>query len=221
MTPIARSRRGSRSAAAASPPRHVSRNRGFATLVEQGLVALGSAGPNLLALGRGVPVGGGGDGPGVGGEPDQHGVAGVSLRERAGRRSARPRSPISVRAGVADVRVVLPDDELRAPAVPLEVGDEAVQRVRHVAVAQVPRGRRGRRTSPGSTPRRWRRGARSARRRTARPRRRCRRGAGRRRPSRCSSTSCSTTPRRQDSPIAEAGGAPVLLASPPKCSKHA
>ena len=41
---------------------------------------------------------------------------------------------------VADVRVVLPDDQLGGAAVSLEMSDQRVERVAHVHVAQIPRG---------------------------------------------------------------------------------
>ena len=40
--------------------------------------------------------------------------------------------------GVADVRVVLPDDDAARRAVTIQVGHEVVERVGHVPVAEVP-----------------------------------------------------------------------------------
>ena len=141
MTPIARSRRGSRSAAAAGARgERAQQEGGDAGRVQQRLVAARQRWPNALALAGGAPLRGGGDGAGVGREPDEPGVAAVALAdELAEVQLAAPGHLGGTR--VADVRVVLPDDHAARPAVAVEMGDELVERVRHVTVAQVP-GRR-------------------------------------------------------------------------------
>ena len=60
---------------------------------------------------------------------------------------------------------MLPDYDLRPRSLLIEIGDQRVERLGHVPVAQVPGERRARGTSSGSTPRRSSPAARSARRR--------------------------------------------------------
>ena len=141
MTPIARSSRGSASAWAASPLTQVEDEARLPDLVEERLEALGQRRPHPLALGRRVPGRGGGHRPRVGGEADQDDVVGPALAGEladvelaAAAHLGHPR--------VADVGVVLPDDDPRPLAVAAQVLAEALERVGHVAVAQVPGGGR-------------------------------------------------------------------------------
>jgi hypothetical protein len=106
--------------------------------MEDRLVASGERWPDPLALGRPAPVGGGRDGAVVCREADQHGVLAVPLaRELA---EVQLSAPAHLRRPrVAQVRVVRPDDDLRARDLPLEGRGQGVERLGHVTVAQVPR----------------------------------------------------------------------------------
>ena len=123
--------------------------------VEERLVAPRERRPHALALRRRVPVRGGRDGAVVGREADQDRVvAAYRSRDQLTEVELAPRAHLR-RAGVADVGVVGPDDHLGRLAVARRGAPAGcVERVRHVAVAQVPGARVRRRTSPGSTPRR-------------------------------------------------------------------
>ena len=130
-----------------------------------------------------------------------------------------PRSPISVRRASPRCELCAQTTSFASLAVAPEVGDQRVERLGHVAVAQVPRRDLGPRTSCGSTPRRSRPAARSARRRTSRPRPPSRRGAGSRRELRCSSTSCSTTSRSHGLAEPEADGVARRPGSPRRSAR--
>ena len=172
MTPIARSssgcRRAARPAAAAAERQHEVRDRGR---VEKRLVAAGERRAHPLALHRRTPARRGADRAGEGREADQEGIVAVSLAdelaevELAAPRHLRP-------PGVADVGVVRPDDDPRAQRAAVEVGQQPLQGLGHVACREGSRTRRAPRTSSGSSARPRPRAGRSARRRTARPRRR-------------------------------------------------
>src|SRR5205823_14676083 len=60
-------------------PARVEQKARLAPLVEAFLPASGQGGTDVLALGRAAPVGGGGDGAGVGGEADEEAVVTVAL----------------------------------------------------------------------------------------------------------------------------------------------
>src|SRR5690606_32410290 len=108
-----------------------------AGLVEMVLEASRQRGPHSLPLGRAAPVARGGDRSRIRRETDEIGMLGVSfpyeladvpLAELAHAR--RPR--------VAEVGVVLPDDDPRRIALLVDVVDQRLQRVRHVPVTEVP-----------------------------------------------------------------------------------
>ncbi len=106
--------------------------------MEQGLPAAGKRRSYVLALGRAVPVGGGGDRPVVCGESDQHGLAAIFLAHQL----ADIHLPASTHRGcpgVAQMRIMRPDNDLGAPTLPTEMRDQRLERLDHMAVAQVPR----------------------------------------------------------------------------------
>ena len=105
--------------------------------MEERLVAPGQRGPHALALRRRVPVRGRGDRSVVGGEADQEGVATVALAHELADVELAARPHLGA-ARVAEVRVVRPHDRALVAAVAVEVRQQPVERLGHVAVAQVP-----------------------------------------------------------------------------------
>ena len=192
-------------------PRKASRKRGPADVVEQRLVAPRQGRPDPLPLGRRVPVRGRRHRAVVGGEADQDRVVGRAARGRAGRRSTRPASPISVARAS-------PRCELWAQTTTFVRPPCAAQGARPARRASRPCGgragstRRPRRgTSCGSTARRSGPAGRSARRRSnsssaIRPSRMAYSAARRRR-----STSWATTSSSHDWPRPKPGGEAVGL----------
>ena len=105
--------------------------------MERGLMAANEPGADILALGRSVPVGGRRDGAVVRGKADQDGVAAVPLAHELA--DVQLAAPAHVRrARVAEVGVMRPDGDLRAPRLSFKVRDQRLERLDHVAVAQVP-----------------------------------------------------------------------------------
>ena len=92
-----------------------------------------------LDRGGTAPVGGGRDGSGEGAEADEQRV--VRAVGLAGELAQRELVQVGELGGarVADVGVVRPDDDLAGRAVRGEMGAQRLQRLGHVAVAQVPR----------------------------------------------------------------------------------
>src|SRR5207247_212687 len=103
-----------------------------------GLVTAGERGPDTLALGRTAPVRRRGHGAMTRREADERRRAAVALTYQLAEVQLAPRAHRS-RSRVAEMRVVRPDDHLGAPVRTVEPRHEGVQRLRHVAVAQVPR----------------------------------------------------------------------------------
>ena len=106
--------------------------------MEQRIAAAGKRRPDALALSHAIPVGGGRNRPMIRGEADQHGIAAIFL--------ARQLADIQLAAlthrccpGVAQMRIMRPDDDLGMPTFAAEVSHQRLQRLDHVAVAQVPR----------------------------------------------------------------------------------
>ena len=81
---------------------------------------------------------GGGDRAVEGGEADQHALVAVALAGQLADVELAASAHLGG-ARVADVRVVLPHDDLRPGELAVEVLDERVERAGHVPVAQVPR----------------------------------------------------------------------------------
>src|SRR2546427_160598 len=93
---------------------HGEQETGDFAVMERRFIATGKRRSDVLALGRCVPVGGGGDGAMVRGEADQDGVAAVPLAHELA--DVQLAAPAHVRrARVTEVRVMRPDDDLRAP----------------------------------------------------------------------------------------------------------
>ncbi len=132
MTPMARSSRRARGRAVVSSSR-----RGRPCIVEEVLPAVPQRLAHVLALGRTAPARRGGDGPGVGGESDQQRVVPVALADELPDVELPTLCRLR-RAGIADVRVVLPDRDLGRSGGPFEMRGELLERLGHVAVAQVP-----------------------------------------------------------------------------------
>ena len=117
MTPIARSRRGSRSAVAGVARRErAQQERRDPGGVQQRLVAIRQRPAHVLALGRPAPLGSGGDRPCVGRETDVDGVAAVALAHQLADVELAA-CPHLRGAGVTDVRVVLPHHDPGGAAV--------------------------------------------------------------------------------------------------------
>src|SRR5919106_2477740 len=106
--------------------------------MEQRLVAAGQRRPDTFALGRRAPLGGRRDRAVVRREADQHGIAAVFLAYQLTHVQLAALAPVRG-PRIAQMRVVRPNDNLRAAAPPLEMGFQRLQRLDHVAVAQVPR----------------------------------------------------------------------------------
>src|SRR5947207_1486771 len=106
-------------------------------VVKAELEAVGQSGSNLLDFAGIVPIGGGSDGAGVGGETDENSFRPVLLAYELS--DVDLASPTHLgRARVAEVRVVCPDDDLRNAAAPAQVARQRVDGLRHVSVAQIP-----------------------------------------------------------------------------------
>jgi hypothetical protein len=107
-----------------------------AAVMEEPLVAPGQRIAHALALCRRIPVGGRGHRAAVGGHADQHALRAMALAHELadGPFVALPHFG---RARVADVRVVLPDHDLRGPF-RRQAARQRLQRFHHVRVAQVP-----------------------------------------------------------------------------------
>src|SRR5690606_28976195 len=86
-----------------------------AGFVQQLFIAAAQAWPHSLALGRCIPVRGGGDGAGIGREADQTAVVAIAA---TGELTDVVLAALAHLGGgrIADVRVVLPDHYLRRPA---------------------------------------------------------------------------------------------------------
>jgi hypothetical protein len=107
-------------------------------LVECLFNTVGQCRPNPLALGGRIPVRGRGHGAVIGGKADQEGLVAIHRARQLSDIPFALRTDLGG-AGVADMRVMLPDHDLRGLAVGLfQVLRQHVQRVGHMPVAQVP-----------------------------------------------------------------------------------
>ena len=108
-----------------------------AAFVQQRLVAALQHLADAHTLWGCAPVRSRGERPLVGREADQDGVASVAFAHGLAEVELAVGRHVG-RAGVADVRVVLPDDDAGVTVHPVEVGGEMVERVGHVAFTEVP-----------------------------------------------------------------------------------
>jgi hypothetical protein len=74
----------------------------------------------------------------VRGEADQHGIAAVALAYEPADVQLAALAHLRG-SGVAEMRIVRPDDDLGTPALPTEVRHQFLECLGHVAIAQVPR----------------------------------------------------------------------------------
>src|SRR5207245_3625799 len=112
---------------------------GYPRFVEQSLVAARQGRSYLLAICWSVPVVGGSHRACICGETNQNGVATVALAYELSDIQLAARTHFR-RPCIAQVRVVLPHDDLCLPSMPTEMTIERFERLEHVAVAQVPGG---------------------------------------------------------------------------------
>ena len=111
----------------------------FAEIVEQQLVASFHRRPHFLSLGWRVPFRCGSDRAGVGGESDEARVVAEALAYELPDVQLAALSHLG-RASVAEMGVVLPDDDLCvAASAAAEMIGQREQRLGHVLIAQVPR----------------------------------------------------------------------------------
>src|SRR6202040_3088323 len=106
--------------------------------MEQRLAATRQSGPDALALGHPSPVGGGSDRSVMRGETDQDGIAAVFLAHQLTYVQLAALAHFR-RLGVPQVRIMRPNDDLRAPILSTEMRHQRIERLDHVTVAQVPR----------------------------------------------------------------------------------
>ena len=107
-------------------------------VVEKRLIAARQRRPDALAFRGRVPVGRGSDRSLIGNESDQHGLSLVALAHEL------PDVDLTVfahfrGARVAEMGVVFPNHDARRLALSREKTGQMIERVRHMAVAQVPR----------------------------------------------------------------------------------
>ena len=121
--------------------------------MEQAFIARREGGPDVLAMRDAIPCGSRRDGSGMGGESDRH--------HRSAKALPRQLPHVQLAAlrhfggpGVAQVRIVRPDDHPRLAARCSRKRRSVIERVGHVTVAQGSTTRRRRRTSCGSRLRR-------------------------------------------------------------------
>jgi hypothetical protein len=107
-------------------------------VVAQPLVAVRARRSHAHAFHRSVPVVGGCDDPVIGAESHDEHVVAERLAAQMADVVLATRGHLG-RRGIADVRVMLPDDKLGISAT---VGEDRSQRIEHVLVAQVPGQRR-------------------------------------------------------------------------------
>src|SRR5690606_14613026 len=106
-----------------------------AAVVAGALVGIPAGGEDALGLVVAVPVRRGGDGAGVGAETDQRGLLAPAFADQLADVVFAAHPAHLGRAGIADMAVVRPDQRPGSGPAMLE---QVIERLGHVAVAQVP-----------------------------------------------------------------------------------
>src|ERR1700751_5922618 len=105
--------------------------------MEQCLVAAGERRTNPLALGRCSPIRGCRNGAMMRGKADQYCIVTVFLTCELAYIELGALTHIG-RACIAEMRIMFPNGNLRAAVTPTEMHDQRIERLGHVAVAQIP-----------------------------------------------------------------------------------